>query len=123
MIRAFRAVFALALLAAADVVPAADEVVARGAVLFATHCVQCHGAGGRGDGKLAARFNPRPSDLVASRRPEEYKMQIVILGGAALGRSDVMPEWGLELSGQEIYAVVQYLQVLALPESAGRPGG
>jgi mono/diheme cytochrome c family protein len=34
----------------------------------------------------------------------------VTLGGAPLGRSSVMPEWGLELSGDEILDVVTYLR-------------
>jgi mono/diheme cytochrome c family protein len=39
-------------------------------------------------------------------------MQIITLGGAPLGRSSVMPEWGLELSGAEILDVVTYLRTV-----------
>lgn len=35
----------------------------RGAILFAQSCAQCHGSAGRGDGPLAARFSPAPSNL------------------------------------------------------------
>jgi putative copper resistance protein D len=37
--------------------------VARGATLFAGHCVECHGAGGKGDGPKAIRLAIRPVDL------------------------------------------------------------
>lgn len=37
--------------------------VARGAALFSRHCISCHGAGGKGDGPLAARLPAKPVDL------------------------------------------------------------
>lgn len=37
--------------------------VARGMRLYAPHCAGCHGPAGRGDGPLAARLVPPPSDL------------------------------------------------------------
>jgi mono/diheme cytochrome c family protein len=36
---------------------------ARGAALFASWCASCHGAGGRGDGRLAAALSDRVADL------------------------------------------------------------
>lgn len=102
----------LAMLAGLAPLGAQAQVLARGAEVFKGHCMQCHGSSGGGDGPLAARYDPRPSNLRASTRTEEYMMQIVTLGGAALGRSSVMPEWGLELSGPEILAVVEYVSGL-----------
>lgn len=40
--------------------------VAQGAALFAAHCTGCHGAEGRGDGKLAAGLKVPPADLTAA---------------------------------------------------------
>ncbi|WP_428423481.1 c-type cytochrome [Methylibium sp.] len=37
--------------------------IARGAELYLQHCVACHGAGGRGDGPLAARLKVKPANL------------------------------------------------------------
>lgn len=34
-----------------------------GEALFLRHCAACHGAGGAGDGPLAASLNPQPADL------------------------------------------------------------
>ena len=105
----------LRFLAAAFVASAAHAALAaddtrKGEAVFRNHCVQCHGEKADGRGPLAARFNPPPADIGASKRSDDYMLQIVTLGGASLGRSAVMPEWGLELSGDEILAVVTYLR-------------
>jgi len=89
--------------------PAAEDAV-KGRAVFRAHCVQCHGENADGRGPLAARFDPPPADITRSERSDDYLMQIVTLGGAPLGRSNVMPEWGLELSGGEILDVVTYLR-------------
>jgi len=98
---------ALALLAGAA---CAAENVENGRAVFRDHCVQCHGEKADGRGPLASRFKPPPADITASTRSDDYMLQIVTLGGESLGRSSVMPEWGLELSGQEILDVVVYLR-------------
>jgi mono/diheme cytochrome c family protein len=90
----------------------AEESVARGRAVFRTNCVQCHGENADGHGPLAARFNPPPADISATTRTDDYLLQIITLGGAPLGRSSVMPEWGLELSGAEILDVVTYLRTV-----------
>jgi len=43
--------------------PYSAPSVARGAPLFSANCVVCHGAGGRGDGPMAAKLPVRPADL------------------------------------------------------------
>ena len=101
---------------------AAADDPARGAMIFRAHCVQCHGEKADGHGPLAARFNPPPANIAASRKSDDYMMQIVTLGGAALGRSEVMPEWGLEMSDDQIADVVSYLrQVIDRHRAAARP--
>ena len=78
--------------------------------VYRRHCAQCHGPEADGRGVLAKRFDPPPSNLAHSPRTDDYRMQIITVGGGAMGRSTVMPEWGLELSGQEILDVVVYLR-------------
>ncbi|MBI3394210.1 MAG: class I SAM-dependent methyltransferase [Spirochaetia bacterium] len=47
------------------------EAIAQGRQLFVLYgCVSCHGEGGRGDGPLSRKLNPKPRDL---RRPSTYK--------------------------------------------------
>jgi len=100
----------LAALALAALPAAAAEDALKGRDVFRARCVQCHGEKADGHGPLAARFNPPPADISASKKSDDYMLQIVTLGGEALGRSGAMPEWGLELSGDEILDVVTYLR-------------
>jgi mono/diheme cytochrome c family protein len=90
----------------------APEAAARGRAVFASHCVQCHGDSGKGDGRIARLYNPRPSDLTASTQTDSYKADIIRKGGASVGRSVIMPAWGAELSDAEIDEVVAYLRLI-----------
>lgn len=101
---------AFAALAVACATTASAENVARGRDVFRAHCMQCHGEKADGRGPLASRYKPPPADITATTRTDDYLLQIVTLGGEAMGRSAVMPEWGLELSGSEILDVVAYLR-------------
>lgn len=112
-----RIVLAAALLAA-QAAPAAEDP-ARGRAIFLSHCAQCHGERADGHGPLAARFTPPPADISSSRRSDDYMLQIVTLGGRAMGRSSAMPEWGLELSGGDILEVVAYLREVVERKKAG----
>jgi mono/diheme cytochrome c family protein len=83
-----------------------DATLRQGAVVYATHCVQCHGAAGRGDGFAAGSFKVAAVDFTA-RRPTLER-------GLAVMRSGVpgtpMAPWGDRLTGEQMRAVVQYLR-------------
>ena len=121
--------FTLGLLAAALVAaPAAHarddaDRVRTGEGVYKRHCAQCHGPDADGQGIHAKRFNPPPSNLSTSKRSDDYRMQIITVGGLNMGRSAVMPEWGLELSGQEILDVVVYLRKVTDETLARANGG
>jgi mono/diheme cytochrome c family protein len=87
----------------------------RGRSIYAANCVLCHGDAGKGDGRAAKLYNPRPADLTASTKTDVYKSNIIRKGGAYVGRSMVMPAWGSELSDAQIQDVVAYLRVIARP--------
>jgi Cu/Ag efflux protein CusF/cytochrome c553 len=92
--------------------PADHESIARGAVLFKTNCVLCHGPSGRGDGAVAASLDPRPADLVvmAGMHPAgDFAWKI------ANGRG-MMPAWNELLSEAEIWDLVNFIK--RLPEMA-----
>lgn len=86
--------------------------VGRGEVVFKTNCVLCHGVKGDGKGRASVLFNPPPANLTRSDKNDEYKTMIITMGGAAMGRSPVMPVWGEQLSTQEIHDVVAYLRTI-----------
>ncbi len=92
------------------------DPVRRGEVVFKTSCILCHGVNGDGMGRASVLFDPPPADLTRSDKNDTYKKMIITMGGAAMGRSEVMPIWGQELSEQQIDDVVAYLRtILVIP--------
>ncbi|MET0534710.1 MAG: cytochrome c [Steroidobacter sp.] len=90
-----------------------DAASTRGRQTFETYCVLCHGSAGKGDGRGAALQKVRPSDLTASSRSDDYKVQIISNGGAFMKRSEGMPPWKTVLSREQIADVVVYLRGMA----------
>ena len=84
----------------------------RGSIVFKTYCILCHGIKADGTGRAAGNYNPRPANLTTSIATDAYKEAIIRKGGAAMGRSQFMPPWGLELSDEQIKDVVFYLGVI-----------
>lgn len=94
----------------------------RGGEVFKTYCAQCHGLEGGGNGPSAAGLEPRPAKLSAMRLDQlelRYLYEIVFFGGKAVGKSELMPDWGMTLSGQQVADVITYLrQTFDGPETA-----
>jgi cytochrome c oxidase cbb3-type subunit III len=90
------------------------DPVRRGEVVYKTNCILCHGVQADGKGRAAPLFNPPPADLKHSEKNDQYKANIVRLGGAAMGRSSDMPRWQDQLSDAEIDDVLGYLRVIVI---------
>lgn len=89
--------------------------IERGAVVFKTNCILCHGINGDGKGRASVFYDPRPANLTTSDKNDAYKKQIITLGGKAMGRSEVMPMWGEQLlTEQQIDDVVAYLRTIVV---------
>ncbi len=63
--------------------------------VFAERCSACHGPSGKGDGPASAALNPKPRNYgdkawQASVTDEQIR-KTIIYGGAAVGKSPVMP--------------------------------
>ncbi len=63
--------------------------------MFKTTCAPCHGETGKGDGPAAASLTPKPRDYTnkewqASVTDDQIK-QTILMGGAAVGKSPMMP--------------------------------
>ncbi len=90
-------------------VPATPDSVRKGAALFAVYCTPCHGASGKGDGLVAAKFVP-PADLtnpdLQKGRTDGYWQSYMSVGGS------VMPSYAEALSAEERWHVVNYLRTL-----------
>jgi mono/diheme cytochrome c family protein len=91
-------------------VPATAESIRKGANLFAVYCTPCHGAEGKGNGLVVAKFVP-PPDLtnpdLQKGRTDGYWQSYLSVGGA------VMPSYGESLSAEERWEVVNFLRTLA----------
>ena len=89
----------------------------KGKALFAQNCAACHGTAGKGDGAAAAALNPKPGDLAdkAYMRAlkDEYLVDIIKKGGAAAGKSAVMPPWGAAMKDDQIRDVITFVRSLA----------
>ena len=76
--------------AAPTAVPAADPHD-----VFTSRCATCHGATGHGDGPASGALNPKPrnyTDLAWQKSVTDEQIKKTILyGGAAVGKSPVMP--------------------------------
>jgi mono/diheme cytochrome c family protein len=62
---------------------------------FQTLCITCHGATGHGDGVAAANLDPKPRNYTdkawQKSVTDDQIRQIIINGGAAVGKSSAMP--------------------------------
>jgi mono/diheme cytochrome c family protein len=92
---------------------AADATsIAAGKAVFQKNCASCHGETGKGDGKMGAELNPKPSDLTdaewkhGSTDGEIYK---VIHDGV---QKTAMKSFKSKLTDHEIWDVVNYTRSL-----------
>jgi mono/diheme cytochrome c family protein len=104
----------------ANPLPRTRETLDRGATIYVENCASCHGPTGRGDGEAARDLSPPPADLAwLSRMPmvrwDPFMYWAVAEGGALFGTA--MPAFKDTLSGDEIWAVIAYIQA-RLPQSA-----
>lgn len=94
-------------------VPADEVSLARGAQLFATHCIMCHGLEGEGNGQLAALLANPPANLTLpiTQTKSDGALFFTITNGVA-GR---MPALNENLTVRERWDVINFLRTLAAP--------
>ena len=87
---------------------------AKGKEKYTQICASCHGPSGKGDGPAAAALDPKPRNLsdpkYVSTLSDEQIFKTVKEGGAAVGKSPLMPAWGSVLSDSDIWNVIAYLR-------------
>ena len=107
----------LALLAAPAAAAQGDAKAGR--ELYNKWCSSCHGAGGKGDGPVAAGLPVKPGNHSDGTRmnvlTDAYLFAIVKQGGPAVQKSQMMPPWGTQLKDQQIWDVIAYMRSLAVP--------
>jgi mono/diheme cytochrome c family protein len=101
--------------------PIPESAMKEAKEIFAQRCSTCHGAGGKGDGAAAAALNPKPRDLTSAEWQksvsDEHIEKIILGGGAAVGKSPMMPpNADLENKPDVVHALRQLVRDLG-------PGG
>jgi cytochrome c oxidase cbb3-type subunit 3 len=89
----------------------------QGKALYDRHGASCHGAGGKGDGAAAAALNPKPSNLSDKTAMAKLKdtdaFNVIKQGGAAIGKSPLMPPFAGALKDNEIHDLVAFVRSLS----------
>jgi mono/diheme cytochrome c family protein len=87
-----------------------DFSLLTGKELFGIYCTPCHGESGKGDGPVAKKFVPTPTDISStghgSHHPEGDLFAIVTHG------KNGMPPFRSDLTAEERWLVVAYLRTL-----------
>ncbi len=92
-------------------IPADEESLERGAVLYTTNCASCHGDGGMGDGPAGSALVPAPAAVAHSSQmmADDYLFWRVSEGGTPFGTS--MPAWTV-LDEQARWDMINYMRAL-----------
>ncbi len=92
---------------------------AQGKRIFYDKCVWCHADTTPAGPSNRSNLNPQPplinDGTVFNSLSNEFLVNVVTLGGGAMGKSAIMPPWGRTLSQDEIRSVVAYIRAVAQP--------
>ena len=100
----------------------------QGKRVFYLYCVWCHADASPAGPSNRSNVTPVPPLMndgdKLNGESDEFMINIVTLGGSALGKSAMMPPYGKTLSPAEIKAVVAFTRAIAQPpyQKPGRPG-
>ncbi len=96
--------------------------IVEGGKLYASHCRQCHGRLGLGNGDLSQALKPSPAMLAylvgQSFAIDQYLLWSIAEGGKPFGTA--MPAFKDKLSEEQIFAIVAYLRA-SLPDLEDSP--
>lgn len=85
------------------------ESTKRGAKIFKTRCMICHGAQGKGDGIGGKALNPKPQNLTLSMVQSQLDGEI--FWKISNGRNDMI-KWGPILTEEQRWDLVNYVKTL-----------
>ena len=92
----------------------------KGAFLY--YCSPCHGTAANGKGiYFTIDLKPRPTDLTnveyMAALTDDYLLNFVTNGSAAMEKSKLCPPWGDTLGGDMIKGIIGYLRSLTIAKS------
>ena len=92
---------------------------AQGKRIFYQQCVWCHADATPAGPSNRSNLTPVPPLLndgaTLNAESDEYMLNIVTLGGTAMGKSAMMPPYGRMLSTGEIRSVIAFARAIAQP--------
>lgn len=92
---------------------------AQGKRIFYDKCVWCHADSSPAGPSNRMNLNPMPPLIndgkVLNPLSDDYLENVITLGGAAMGKSAIMPPWGKTLTQKEIRQVIAYIRAVAQP--------
>ena len=92
------------------------QSIAAGQKTFQGQCANCHGPSGLGDGKEAAKLNPKPSNLTDAswkHGATDGEIFVVIRDGAKANGKPAMPSFASKMTAQDMWNAVNYIRSLA----------
>ena len=101
---------------------------AQGKRVFYNNCVWCHADATPAGPSNRSNLTPNPPLLndgtTLNGVSDEFMQNVITLGGSAMGKSAMMPPWGLTLTPEEIRAVITFARAIAQPpyKAPLRPG-
>ncbi len=89
---------------------------------FLYYCSPCHGDSGDGKGiYFTIDLEPSPRDLTdveyMARLTDDYLLNFIKKGSAAMEKSDLCPPWGNTLGEERIRGIIAYLRNLTISKS------
>lgn len=90
-------------------IPPDAASVARGKIAFEHNCIFCHGAEGRGNGKVGEVFQPTPANLLSEKVRKASDGEIFYL--ITVGPS-TMPSFANRLTPKERFDLIHYIRFL-----------
>ena len=79
-------------------------------------CLRCHGEQGKGDGPGSKVLKTKPADWTDAARmssiTDNEMLRVIKEGGAAAGKSNLMPAFGAKLKDQEISDAIAFIRSL-----------
>jgi cytochrome c oxidase cbb3-type subunit 3 len=92
---------------------------AQGKRIFYQQCVWCHADATPAGPSNRSNLTPVPPVLndgaTLDAESDEYIQNIITLGGAAMGKSAMMPPYGRMLSAEEIRSLIAFTRAIAQP--------
>lgn len=88
------------------------KTLAAGKAIFKDKCTRCHGAAGIGDGPDADPDHREDMDLTSARRADRNSDGVVFYKVSNGRKRPKMPAFKGELTDQQIWSVVTYVQTL-----------